>query len=465
MSSNSESQPDKPRPMRQYNKQFQLHYDNQQLHLDSLNTRLATLYNERRTLFASLSRLPPIYRPPDIPAADSSNNNDPPFVIKNRPMVTISEIDMEPDGLARIARTHDEIDKRNGVRVMRALKINIANVEAEIAELERGNEYAKLQLRGAAYREEIKRNKQARMTNVIDLENLEIGEDAKAASQDKDSVLPSVERDEYADIENAEKERLELSCPESEMREYIKDIEDRMAKGVENAVLRRMVNEMSEELDEGAGKGKATEQSLESRDLKTTQTLLSNWDGNWREHSIDSWDRTRSQHAQEMGFTLEQYEEIAGADDEAVEDMDTSSEDLEEERKKYSEALGITRGEYIDLEDAAVDFAMEEEMPLEDPDEKKRQHAKEMGLSLDEYKVMENSGEGIGGFEGKMAPFNDPDEEKRQHAKEMGVSLAEYKAMENSRGNKKFADKSEEQKRQHAEELGVSLEEYKSWEE
>ncbi|KAI4268717.1 MAG: hypothetical protein LQ337_007691 [Flavoplaca oasis] len=237
--------PNKPLRDVPYTEEFEAEYSSRMETQTSLRSYLVTLYNDRRALLASLSQASVSSNSPTSAATvdpestgsgskatvessrgdNGSANETPAFEVKNRPCVTLRDLDTREDGALRIVRTDDEVAIRTAMRLVQTQKLDIANLQREIEWLELANENLQLKLEGIDLGEEIKERK-ATMDEPMDWEEIKVGESSKGMSEDSESIRASIERDEHGNVEKTKKGRMDYIGSNSAIQEYLKYLEN-----------------------------------------------------------------------------------------------------------------------------------------------------------------------------------------------------------------------------------------------
>ncbi|KAL8845158.1 MAG: hypothetical protein Q9176_000326 [Flavoplaca citrina] len=267
--------PSKPLRDVPYTEEFEAEYSSRMETQTSLRSYLVTLYNDRRALLASLSQASVSSNLPTSAAAvdpegtgsgskasvessrgdNGSANEIPAFEVKNRPCVTLRDLDTREDGTLRTVRTDDEVAIRTAMRLVQTQKLDIANLQREIEWLELGNENLQMRLEGIDFGEEIKKRK-AMMDERSDWEEIKVGESSKGMSEDSESIHASIEKDEHDNLEKAEKGRKDYIGSNPAIQEYLKYLEDpdsaqdytkylesQMAESVETVAKKRRIDQ------------------------------------------------------------------------------------------------------------------------------------------------------------------------------------------------------------------------------
>ncbi|KAL8670005.1 MAG: hypothetical protein Q9168_005437 [Polycauliona sp. 1 TL-2023] len=303
----------KPRnkPLRQvrYTAEWEKQFDSRTQSQVSLQMYLATLYNERHGLMASLAQMSVSSDVPKSAAPilnQSSITNDPNAMmtspneyhdavndgsvdnarpvpvmeIQNRPIVTLEYLDSGPDERWRVAVTVDQHVRRNAMRLERTQQVDLANLQNEIESLEKANDNLKLRLEGIEVGAKVKKLMRANMGSMMEREEVMAGESYNGTSEDEEEVKvgesykgmsedeedyepsigrdqdsgvdmdfsPSIERDEFATVEKAERERMELieSHYKRGLLDYTKHLERQMAESVETKARNKEIDDYIE---------------------------------------------------------------------------------------------------------------------------------------------------------------------------------------------------------------------------
>ncbi|KAL9000462.1 MAG: hypothetical protein Q9169_000979 [Polycauliona sp. 2 TL-2023] len=283
---------DKPLRDVLYSEEFDNRWRSRMESQGSLRMYLATLYNERRNLLASLSRTVASAHvlqstgptpgqngtasDPNKTTASSEVNNDgskgvtvdtacPPFTveIQNRPLVTFEDLDAGAPSRLLMPTTPEDYERRSARRMEMTQKLDLANLQHEIECLELGNEQLKVRLQIIELGEEVK-SQRARVDGMTGREEIKVGESCRGMSEEAGGSQPSIERDhdsgidmevvtstekdEFASIEKEERERMQTIESTyldhtTSLQDLTKALEDRMAQSVETTLRERRFDE------------------------------------------------------------------------------------------------------------------------------------------------------------------------------------------------------------------------------